>query len=98
MAGEASTPKTRLLLAKNMVERKGGTTIPKMMEEMNVSRWTARRLIDEVDTTFSPVEEEWRDGEKWFFGSHGSRAAPINMTQFEMIGVSVARQIARYLE
>jgi proteasome accessory factor B len=94
----ASTPKARLFLAKNMVSRPGGTSIPELCQDLGVSRWTAMRLLRDVELSGTPVEKTWSDGETRFVVPAGARGAQITMTQFEMIGVAVAQQTARYLE
>ena len=98
MAHAASTPKARLFLAKNMVSKPGGTSIPEICEELEVSRWTAMRLLRDVELSGTPVEKTWEDGETRFVVPSRARGAQITMTQFEMIGIAVAQQTARYLE
>lgn len=98
MAHAASTPKARLFLVKNMVSRAGGTSIPQICEELEVSRWTAMRLLRDVELSGTPVEKVWDEGETRFVVPSGARNAQISLTQFEMIGVAVAQQTARYLD
>src|ERR1700727_392422 len=98
MAGAASTPKARLFLVKNMVSRPGGTSIPEICEELEVSRWTAMRLLRDTELSGTPVEKTWEDAETRFIVPSGARGAQVTLTQFEMIGVAVAQQTARYLD
>jgi predicted DNA-binding transcriptional regulator YafY len=98
MAGAASTPKARLFLVKNMVSRPGGTSIPEICEELEVSRWTAMRLLRDTELSGTPVEKTWEDSGTRFVVPSGARGAQVTLTQFEMIGVAVAQQTARYLD
>jgi proteasome accessory factor B len=98
MADAASTPKARLFLVKNMVSRPGGTSIPEICEELGVSRWTAMRLLRDAELSGTPIEKTWEDGETRFVVPARARGAQITMTQFEMIGIAVAQQTARYLD
>src|ERR1700690_1219777 len=98
MSDEATTKTGRFLLAKNMLARPGGTSLAELTEKLGVSRITVWRLLNEIRDTGTPIEEERRLDKTYYAIPAGSRGASITMTQFEMVGVAVAQQIARYLE
>jgi predicted DNA-binding transcriptional regulator YafY len=98
MADGATTKTTRLFLAKSMVSRAGGASLSELMEKCGVSRITVWRLLNELRAAGTPVDEEKRGERTFYMVPASSRGATITMTQFEMVGVAVAQQIARYLD
>jgi predicted DNA-binding transcriptional regulator YafY len=98
MADSATTKTTRLLLAKSMVSRAGGASLAELTGKLGVSRITVWRLLNELRASGTRVDEEKRGDKTHYMVPASSRGATITMTQFEMIGVAVAQQIARYLE
>jgi proteasome accessory factor B len=93
-----TTRTPRLLLAKSMVSRAGGASLAELVSRTGVSRVTVWRMIRDLREAGTPIDEE-RRGDKTFYEVPASaRGATITMTQFEMVGVAVARQIVRYLE
>jgi predicted DNA-binding transcriptional regulator YafY len=98
MPDRRTTKTTRLLLAKSMVSRAGGASLAELGDRIGVSRVTLWRMMNELREAGTPIDEQ-RRGDKTFYEVPASaRGATITMTQFEMIGVAVARQIVRYLE
>ncbi len=98
MADSATTKTTRLLLAKSMVSRAGGASLAELIEKLGVSRITVWRLLNEIRASGTPIDEDKQGERTRYCVPASSRGATITMTQFEMIGVAVAQQIARYLE
>jgi predicted DNA-binding transcriptional regulator YafY len=98
MAGGATTKTTRLLLAKSMVSRAGGASLSELTEKCGVSRITVWRLLNELRAAGTPVDEEKRGDRTFYMVPASARGATITMTQFEMVGIVVAQQIARYLD
>src|SRR5271155_2694694 len=98
MADGATTKTTRLLLAKSMVSRPGGASLSELTEKCGVSRVTVWRLLNELRAAGTPVDEEKRGDRTFYAVPSSSRGASIAMSQFEMVGVAVAQQTARYLE
>ena len=81
-----------------MVSRPGGASLAELVEKLGVSRITVWRLLNEIRATGTPIDEEKRDDRTFYMVPAASRGATITMTQFEMVGVAVALQIARYLD
>jgi predicted DNA-binding transcriptional regulator YafY len=98
MADSSTNKTTRLLLAKSMVSRAGGASLSDLTSKLGVSRITVWRLLNEIRTAGTPIDEEKRGDRTFYAVPASSRGASITMTQFEMVGVAVAQQIARYLE
>jgi proteasome accessory factor B len=98
MPDGATTKTTRLLLAKSMVSRAGGASLAELTEKCGVSRITVWRLLNELRASGTPVDEEKRSDRTYYVVPASSRGATIAMTQFEMVGVAVAQQTARYLD
>jgi proteasome accessory factor B len=97
MLADSLGPKGRFLAAKTMVSKPGGTTIAKLRETFGISRWTAMRMLREIAASGTPIEEEQHGTKKVFVVPSRSRDATITMTEFEMVGVAVAQQVASYL-
>jgi predicted DNA-binding transcriptional regulator YafY len=97
LADGATTKTTRLLRAKSMVSRAGGASLAELMEKCGVSRITVWRLLNELRASGTPVDEEKRGDRTFYSVPASSRGATVAMTQFEMVGIAVAQQIARYL-
>src|ERR1700688_3972292 len=98
MADGATTKTTRLLLAKSMVSRAGGASLSELTEKCGVSRITVWRLLNELRAAGTPIDEEKRGDRTFYAVPASARGATITMTQFEMVGIAVAQQIARYLD
>jgi proteasome accessory factor B len=56
------------------------------------------RLLRDLGLSGTPVEKRQESGGIRFVVPATARGAPIAMTQFEMIGIAIAQQTARYLE
>ena len=96
---DSLTKRTRLFRAKTLVSRPGGVTIAQMTRELGVTRRSVMRILNDLRALGEPFEILERRGKTNVYGiPQGSRGAMIAMTEFEMIGVAVAQQIARYLE
>lgn len=99
MLDDALTKRARLFRAKMLISRPGGVTVAQMTNDLGVTRRSVMRILNDLRGLGEPLEVVERRGKQNVYGiRQGSRGAMIAMTEFEMIGVAVAQQIARYLE
>jgi predicted DNA-binding transcriptional regulator YafY len=97
MRDDTSTPKTRFSLAQMLVSRPGGVTLRVLMERLGVSERTAMRYLSEMPLAGTPVRAERHNDRKVYAIPQASRGATIAMTELEMVGVTVAKELGSYL-
>jgi predicted DNA-binding transcriptional regulator YafY len=99
MRDDFSTPKSRFFLAQTLVSRPGGITLRALMAQVGVSERTARRYVRELPAAGTPVRTLRQDGGRHsVYGVVQSlRNATIPMTELEMVGIAVARELGSYL-
>jgi predicted DNA-binding transcriptional regulator YafY len=97
MPEPTSTPKSRFVLAQSLVSRPGGITVRALMRELDVSRTTAFRYLRQLPAAGTPVRGHFHEGRNVYGVSQSLRNATIPMTELEMVGITVARELGSYL-
>ncbi len=98
MRDELSTPKSRFFLAQTLVSRAGGITLRGLMERIGISRATAMRYLQQLPAAGTPIRTHRPNGGPLIYSVAATlRNATIPMTELEMVGITVARELGSYL-
>jgi biotin operon repressor len=81
MHTQPTTKTQRFLLARSMVSRAGGASIPQLMDKLGASRVTVWRMLSEIREDGTKLEEEEREGRTFFQVPQGQRGAQITLTE-----------------